>query len=172
LFGANTVHAVSSRQLFIGTGDKYEILVYSLDGKLEHVWRRPTAPDTLTPAAITDTIRKLGELTRDAASRRLVLHWLSKAKRRTHYPFYFELRTDDRDRLWVRTTPPGVGRPQHWDVFRPDGLFLVTLELPANVRVLSLEDGIIIGLAVAPDGHTHALAFEPDVDLESPRSGG
>ncbi len=40
--------------------------------------------------------------------------------------------TDDRDRLWVRREV-GTGEPARWDVFSPDGAFLITIRGPANV---------------------------------------
>ena len=63
------------------------------------------------------------------------------------WPYFEELHVDRQQRLWVgRPSMPGGGS-RDWDVFGPDGTYLGSVELPADVEVMEIVGPMIWGLS-------------------------
>lgn len=133
---------------YLGTGDAFELAVFSLQGKRVGTIRDPRP---LVPV----TSRHIDEHIRERLEGRLIRGRLSKAQLEMVYrdleypavfPAYGRLLVDPEDNVWIEDYPiPGATR-RGWSVFSKTGVALARTEVPANFEVLEVGTSYVLGI--------------------------
>jgi len=121
--------AVGESYIYIGDGATYEIGQYDQGGRLLRRIRRDTERRRISSSDRRAFEEMLAGLIPD-------IQWL------THFPYYFELHTDERGRLWVQQPSDALHETQTWAVFESDGRWVEDVVMPfpsMNHRVLSID---------------------------------
>jgi hypothetical protein len=143
-FFRNTWWAIGTDRVFVGDSDRYEVLVYGLDGTLRQIIRldRPAEPVTDADRVAYETLRResVEPGARPAIERLLrALEW-----HRTK-PAFGRLYADTENRLWAK---PHVELrfDAPYDVFDTSGVYLGKVTLPDGVEPLEIGTDYVIGL--------------------------
>jgi hypothetical protein len=151
LFGRSVHLELSPEGLWAGDDDRWEIVLYGMDGAPRRVVRR------------TGTARRAGRELVEAhwraqvaeangaspATRARVSEELRTLREvlptRATLPFYQRLKTDAGGNLWVQEfRAPGDGAPR-WSVFDPRGRWLGTVETPEGLNVVEIGPDWVLG---------------------------
>jgi hypothetical protein len=143
-FGRTTTYAAAATRFYVADSDTYEIDVYSVDGRLTHIFRKQQRPLVVTDAdvrALEDSV--LANET-DPILRRA---WARRPPAPATMPAYVpDIHVDPDLNLWVRE----YGRPgdpnRTYSVFAEDGVFLGTVILPRGLAILDVGRDYILGL--------------------------
>jgi hypothetical protein len=142
-FARETYMRAGAEWLYVGRGDRYEILGFDRTGALRRIIRTDQAPIPVTSEIIAAQRRQ--RRGRNSPSRPIVdpkidAIWYPKV-----LPAYGALRIDPAQRLWVQDYPiPGEKQPR-WKVFNADGALLGTVLTPADVEVLEIGTDYLLG---------------------------
>ena len=160
LFGRSTSLAVYRDTYAVARNDQFEIKLYSADGRLKTVLRKDVEPRTVTADAIEVLQRaQLADISETERRYRLrmframaipsTMPAFGRAIRRQGWNP--PIRFDDLGNLWVLEYDlPGTD-PLRWSVFRNDGQFLGTVDLPAEFEPLHIGDDFVVGRAQDSD---------------------
>jgi len=154
----------------------FEVRFWALDGTLRTVGRRDVDPTPVTD----DDHREFLEAFSDPVDRTVLSRvWNSwdDALPRTR-PFFTQLLVDAEGRAWVREAedilpagedPAREARPdsgESWSVFAPDGIWLGSIQLPSEMRLVALGDAVLVAAVPDPRGgesiRIHRLVEEFD----------
>jgi hypothetical protein len=150
-FGRESQIAIGTDRVYVGPGDRYEILVFSVTGATLPAIRKPG----ITPLPLTtvdvNAARDMA-IAEAPSNRRSAIE-----SRYAAYPYprflpaYAALLIDAGDNLWVqdhpRPTLPGV----RWTVFSPQGEQLAEITLPRALTVFEIGADYILGRYLDPD---------------------
>jgi hypothetical protein len=145
-FARVEARAVSSDRLFLGDGDRYEIDVFTTDGRFVRSIRRMQQPRTVTPG---DLARQREEvLTRYAKSPRRAVAERILAEIPVHetMPAFSSFRGDAVGNLWVEEYRVTANDPPRWTVFDSTGRMLGALEVPRSLRILEIGANELLGI--------------------------
>jgi len=144
--GKRTLVAVGDSLIYVGTGDDYEVALYSLDGD-----RVGTLRDSVETRPITDKLvdafidRILGE-TEDPAERRRARSHYEALEYPDRTPAYLDMLAGRDGHLWIEAFRlPGA--PQRWRVYTADGKRVAAVEMPPRFRLVEAGDDYLLGVA-------------------------
>lgn len=156
-YGPDAVGAVSGDAIFGGNGATYEIRRFTPSMGLTAIIRRdePLVPLTAERVAwqLDSLLGAVPPARRDMMRERLV----SRPAPATMAAFS-QIVADDVGRIWVGRPSAlidgavGIKETRDWDVFDADGRFVGAVALPTSLRVMSISDGHIVGVALDADG--------------------
>lgn len=164
LFGARRQAVAVSDGLVTGISDQFELRRYDLDGRVVRVIRRAWEPQPV-PDGLRERYTE-AYVTSPGESGNSVPESLQQQRRQiqeatpvaTSLPAFTRLRADPDDNLWVRETDPehlvlaqqGWNTfepvPSRWNIFDPEGIWLGTVETPANFVIMQIGRDHIAGL--------------------------
>lgn len=159
-FGLSTATAVHGDALYVATGERYEVAVYGLDGRMRMAIR---ADAPRLPVAREDMAayrRELVNLGGDAESRRREQALLEAAPYPESMPAVAGVKVDAEGSVWVQDTQrPASGAPQTWTVFGPDGILRGAVQLPPGLRVTEIGPDWVLGLALDANQGEHVRLY-------------
>jgi len=142
--------AIGRDRVYIGTADRYEILVFSTTGTPLPSITRTAAPIPVTPAdieaALENDVSQFGERSRKSTTGEYASMTLPKT-----LPPYRALRVDAADMLWVQDYPRAGSAVVTWRVFASDGRPVAEVVLPAALDVYEIGLDYVLGRAVDED---------------------
>ena len=151
-YGRNASAAVFGDRWYYGSGDSWEIEVYSADGALTHLFRRDEPNrsvtqewiDEYTPTALTTTdVQRVTLLRRGASSGSGLVSTRPGVIFPETLPAYRSFMASDDGSLWVENyTLPG--EQPSWVVFRDDGRYLGEVETPIGAEVTHIGDDFVL----------------------------
>jgi hypothetical protein len=145
--------ATSDSLLYIGTGDTYEIRVYTEHGRLVRIIRRSVPARRLTQdtiAAYRDAL--LAEATNDEW-RQSVRNRLKDQPWPSVLPAHTVVSVDSNGLLWVRRFAiRHLSKTVAWDVFSHDGKLLGSVTMPADLYVREIGNDYVLGVRYTDDG--------------------
>ncbi len=158
-YGRKALAATLGEHVVTGTGERYELHVYTLTGALTAIYRRDTADIALDAARLTHYVDSLAGLQRTDDRRAQIREWLAGAPVPRAMPAFTQMVVEDGERLWLArpTTIGSATRP--WDVLAADGTFLGTVRLPAGLRVMSIAHGHLVGVSRDEDDVEYVDVF-------------
>jgi hypothetical protein len=145
--GKYLVHGLGDDLIYVGTADRYEIQVLDLTGALTAIYRRDTGPLTydemrLDDWATLETQRDPGSADHVERTRTAV----AKYDKPEILPAYSRFLIDKTGHLWVEDffLP---GEPlRSWSVFRADGVWLGTVEVPVRFEIKEISGDRVLGV--------------------------
>ena len=131
-------------RLYLGETGRYEIRVWSLDGRFERIIRRPGTTRPPTPEEVEEGYERAavfifpdrGNI--DAVRGHIQLP--------DSVPPIQSIAVDAEGYLWVGTRSLGPAHPNRFEVFAPDGRLLGGVELPAGVRLVDIGVEYVLGV--------------------------
>ena len=144
-YGRIPVATVQGNRWYYGSGDSWEIEVYSPDGALTHLFRRDE-PNRPVTQEMVDEYRE-----RDSGSRTDIPSTVSAARSRMRasvpipetMPAYQRFLAGDDGSLWVQSYSRSGEQPS-WAVFRDDGRYLGVVDTPMGARVTHIGDDFVL----------------------------
>jgi hypothetical protein len=145
-FGKQPSGAVTANRVYLGSGDRYEILGYAPDGSLERIIRLVQDPTPLDEDDVSRYIEAEVSEAEDEEAARDLRSAFAEIPFPEELPAYLGFRTDPLDCLWVEESRlPGDETPV-WTVFDPEGTLLARVALPVGIEVLEIGEDYILGL--------------------------
>jgi hypothetical protein len=145
-FGKHAMAAAAPDRMYFGSGDRWEIEGYGVDGRLDRLIRldRDLVPVTQDlAAAYADEEVAEAE---DEADAREIRQSIEEMPLPDFLPAFAGLHSDEAGNLWVeRSRGPGDPIPV-FDVFDPDGALFGEVRLPVSLEVLDIGDDYLLGL--------------------------
>ena len=137
-----TVTAFGDRW-FYGSGESWEIGVYSPDGVLTHLFRRdePNRPFTPEVEEEDDESDSGPRSDQDAAFD----EFFASMPVPETFPAYRSFMVSDDGSLWVENYLHPSEQPS-WEVFRDDGRYLGVVETPMGARVMQIGDDFLLAI--------------------------
>jgi len=153
-FGRAAVTALDGDRWYYGSSDRYEIEVYSPDGRLLRLIRRAVENRPIT----NDVVRAFREevAARESSDKDFMRFLLELAFPAT-MPAYDALLVDDERHLWVGEpfrwlSYSLAGDERRWDVFDRDGVFLGTVTHPTEFTPTQIGADYVLGTWRDDDG--------------------
>lgn len=138
--------AAAGDRIHLGTGDSREIRTYGVDGDLARLvrgGRRGGAVTAEIREAYVDAVaERVGDRVDEQALRRRFREWPWPDR----MPAHDYLAADAAGGVWVRSFPPPGADSATWNVYGPDGREEGRWRAPASLRILSVEDRIVLAL--------------------------
>jgi hypothetical protein len=148
--GRQPVIAIGSDRVFVGTGEKYEILVYDFQGNRLGAIRKPGADIPVTRADIDlELSRELAGAT-EAAQQRTTKDYATFEFPKM-LPAYTKMMVDSDGLLWVADYPRGKGATLRWTIFEQTGKQVSEVLLPAWLEVSEIGRDYVLGKYVDRD---------------------
>ena len=139
--------AIGRDRVYIGTADRYEILVFSTTGTPLPSISRTAVPIPVTPAdieaALESDVSQFGERSRKSTTEEYASMTLPKI-----LPPYRALMVDAADMLWVQEYPRAGSAVVTWRVFGADGRTVAEVVLPAALDVYEIGLDYVLGRVV------------------------
>ncbi|HUE97046.1 MAG TPA: hypothetical protein VMN39_10320 [Longimicrobiaceae bacterium] len=136
---------VQAGRFYYGSGDRYEIAVYGLDGALVELVRKAVPNRPVTPA-----MREADQERRRAAASTRTEPKTRPAGDELPYPdslpAFRQLRLDREGWLWVQDYGLPGEMLSSWSVFDPAGRWVTDLQLPTRWRILDIGPDYILAL--------------------------
>lgn len=157
LWGKETVWAASGDTVYLGMSDTPEIRVVDRRGTVRRLIRWAAEPAPVTAADRARFAERRRERLRERPREVTIFPPLDRFPVPDRKPLYSKIVVDDEGNLWLRGYPESaVGwphvfypeasdPPEEWEVFDPAGRWLGTVEIPAALEVLEIQDGYVIG---------------------------
>lgn len=158
-FGTVTSVAIANDRLYVATGDRYEIEVYTLEGGLTELIRK-----RYTPARVTaKDIQRFKEVMLDTLSfprwRQLVEPLFDQVQHRETMAAYGRMLVDETGHLWVEEyLRPGDEQPL-WTVFSPEGKMLGDVETPPDLQLVQVGRDFVLGVRKDTLGVEHVQLY-------------
>ena len=145
--GKITSIAIASDVVYVGTGDAFEVAVYSLGGeRLAPVHEgRPQAPVTRSDIAayIEDQVERRSGSRFD---RKAVEQFYGRLEFPKTFPAYGRLLVDPMENLWIEDYPiPGQG-VRGWSIYSRRGGRMAQLRVPSNLEIVDLGPNNVVGI--------------------------
>jgi hypothetical protein len=148
--GKQPAIALASDQLYIGSADRYEIMVFDLSGKQVTTIRKSVSNLETTSEDIQYAIDKAvagrGPEIRARIERSYAEMQLPKT-----IPAYAALKVDARDNLWVQDYPRTKSPVVQWTVFDPRGREIAAVALPVHLEAYEIGDDYVLGRFMDPE---------------------
>jgi len=143
-FGKKTAFAVAGDRFYVADNATYEIQVYSVDGRLTHLFRKRHTPLVVTDAdvsALRDSVFA------NESDRILLRSWDNRPPPPETMPAYAPYIHIDRElNLWVREYTRVGAREWAYSVFNEGGVFLGMVPFPMGLTVLDIGRDYVLGL--------------------------
>jgi hypothetical protein len=143
--GKRTLVAVGDSLIYVGTGDAYEVALYSLNGQRVGTLRDSVDTRPITHELVDTYIdRVLGE-TEDAAKRRAARSRYEALKYPDRTPAYLDMLAGRGGRLWIEAFRL-PGDPQVWRVYTAKGKRVATVRMPPRFQLMEAGEDYILGV--------------------------
>lgn len=146
-FGRATVFALHDDHLYVGSGERFEVEVRSLDGTLRRLVRGPSPS-----LEIEDSLRAayLAEQLANARPERhpVVRQEVAEMEWPPAYPAYTALRVDPSGVAWLRRFAVGTSRPEQWGLLDPARGYLGDVTLPAGHTLVDVGIDYVLVMAL------------------------
>ena len=144
-FGRDLATAVGGDRFYVGENDRYEIAVYSADGKLAQLVRRRVGARRVTRAdrKALDSARVAsfnGNIPPDTKREYAAIPVPSTM------PAYRWMRASRDGHLWVQDYLAHRDTVARWSVFDPDGRFLGSVPMPRRFEPMEIGDDYALGV--------------------------
>ncbi|MCW5825752.1 MAG: hypothetical protein KIT38_04375 [Gemmatimonadaceae bacterium] len=150
-YGLRSLAAVAGPYVFVGNGERYELLRIDTRAQRVDTLRRDVPPTPLSAARRAFYIDSVAASV-PAARRDLVRQRFVDAPVRRSMPYFEAIATDDRGNVWLARPQERSGGTREWDVLASDGRLLRTVRLPASLAVTSVANGFVVGVSRDDDG--------------------
>lgn len=141
-------------KIYIGSADKYTISVFSSSGSLERTFGKEYTPISVSNALqkeISDSLQIVPSMPNPDEYERIL----------RFYPIFRFLSIDESNRIWIALYFPreeGVMDSTKFDVYSPDGKYLFSTEIQANIYPrLIFKNGFIYTLVQDESGFQKAV---------------
>lgn len=146
LFGHTQLAAVNGERAVFGDNESYELAVYTPDGALERLVRRPQAPRPVTDDALEALLKTRLDRVSDPARRQSMERSYREIPHPSTMPSYEAVFLDDAGNLWVHDFEPTPSTPPRWTVFDPEGRMLGSVALPDRFRPMQIGSDFVLGV--------------------------
>ncbi|HEX7121826.1 MAG TPA: hypothetical protein VF178_05590 [Gemmatimonadaceae bacterium] len=142
--GKQPAVAIASDRIYIGTADRYEILVFDLSGSPRDTIRKSAVNLQTKPADIEAF--KEREIAAEGERRRAAIE-----RRYADFPFpetvpaYANFVVDADENLWVQDYPRGQATTVTWTVFDRTGGQVAEIALPTDLTVFEIGHDYVLG---------------------------
>ncbi|HVT43401.1 MAG TPA: 6-bladed beta-propeller, partial [Thermoanaerobaculia bacterium] len=143
-FARVPVTAVAGNAVHFGSASTYELYTYSANGELERVVRLSMQPRAVTAADIDQYRRERLELAEREGMRPSMERMLSVLPFPGTMPPYDRAIADSEGNVWLSDYRPARHEPATWRVFSPDGVFLGSIDAPAQFEVIQIGTDFIL----------------------------
>jgi hypothetical protein len=143
-FGKQPVVAIGANRAYIGTAERFEIMVFDLSGKRIGTLQDQVPLSPVTKADIEKEIALTPQNNSEAAQKRLEASYASMVLPRT-MPAYGAFVVDALDNLWVQAYKRAGSKQVRWTVFTPEGTLLARVMLPTDLTVHEIGRDYILG---------------------------
>ena len=144
--GKRTLVAVGDSLIYVGTGDDYEVALYSLDGQRVGTLRDSVETLPITDALVESYVDHIVGDTEDAAERRKARSDYEALQYPDRTPAYVDMLTVRDGHLWIEAFRL-PGEPQVWRVYTAEGKRVATVEMPPRFRLMEAGDDYVLGVA-------------------------
>lgn len=154
-YGRTTSAATAGNQLYVGTGERYEIAVFDTTGALVRVVRVPVEPDSLTGAAADSYVARMRSRVPpgdSVSADRALADALEHAPFPRRLPAYERVLVDSSGVIWVLDAMPVTRESVTWRVFAADGRYLGVVPMPSRLVVHEIGTDYVLGLWSSDDG--------------------
>ena len=150
-YGLRSLAAVAGPFVFVGNGERYELLrIDTRSGRVDTL-RRTVAETPLSAERRAFFIDSIASSVPESR-RAVVRQRFADAPVRQSMPYFEAIATDDRGNVWLARPQERSGTARAWDVLSSEGRFLRTVALPAALAVHAIADGFVIGVSRDEDG--------------------
>ncbi len=143
-FGLESQKDVADNLLYFGSSDSYEIRVFTSQGTLQRIIRRPVANPVLSREEARAYEDRLLERLPEMSPPFRELH--RQIELPTTKPAYSRIIVDSDGNLWVAEYPSDDSDVSLWNVFDPDGRWLGTVETPYGGFVYQIGEDFLLGV--------------------------
>ncbi len=158
-FGRATVFAGDAQRIAIGSGERLEFEIRSLDGALSGIVRGPD-PDLAIDDAILDSYRTTHLAGDDSAARATLAE--GGLPMPPSYPAYSRIIVDQEGYVWVERFVLPWSIERRWGVFAPDGVFLGHVTFPSEFQMMGVDTDRLIGVVEDEVGGIRVRLYELD----------
>ena len=148
--GKQPTIALADDRFYLGTADRYEIMVFDLSGKQVTTIRKSISNLETTPDDIQYAIEKevggRGPEIRARVERSYAEMQLPKT-----IPAYAAMKVDARENLWVQDYPRTKSPVVQWTVFDPRGREIAAVALPVYLEAYEIGDDYVLGRFLDPE---------------------
>lgn len=160
-FGPVTSAAVHHDEVYVATGERYEVAVYGPDGRLRRIIRNraPAVPVTRREReSYAENMLQAGGTPEEQRARQALIR--TAPFPRTMAPIE-RLNVDDAGNLWVREaqSPDTWDRRTRWSVFAPDGRRIARVEAPGRFVPDELGHDRVLAHTLDSDGTPHVRLY-------------
>ena len=148
--GKEPVIAIGRDRVYIGTADRYEIMVFDLAGNRVTTITRPNVDLQTTKEDIEYDKEKQIAGRGDSIRKRVELSYASMPLPKT-IPAYARFVVDADDYLWVQDYPRAQAATVRWSVFDRAGNAVTDVALPTHLEVYEVGRDYVLGRYVDPD---------------------
>lgn len=140
---------------------------YDVRGRLERIVRWQASR---VPVAQRDIDRAIDNRVARAGARAAELRkWYRDAPAAEAFPFYDQLYVDRQMHLWVRAyDESGEAAERLWFVFDPDGRAVTQVRLPAELRLLEVDEDSLLAVHTDDLGVEHVQLWRMDHPIRTP----
>lgn len=136
--------AVGANRIYIGTADRYEILVFDLEGNPVDTIRK-AVPSLATTRADIENAKEKELASNDETWRAGIERDYATMPFPKTVPAYTSLVVDSEDHLWVQEFPRVRTPEVRWSVFSPAGAPVAEVQLPADLEVYEIGRDYVLG---------------------------
>lgn len=143
-FGLESQEDVAGNRLYFGSSDSYEIQVFTSEGTLQRIIRRPVANPVLSGEEARAYQDRLLERMPEMSPTGRQLH--RQIELPATKPAYSRITVDSDGYLWVAEYPGDDDEASLWNVFDPEGRWLGTVATPYGGFVYQIGSDFLLGV--------------------------
>lgn len=146
LFGAWAKSAPLGGSIIYGPGDRFELREVAPDGRTTRLIRLDVPRRPVTEADKDAFLEGVRERMREQGQLAFFERLYADADAPEYFPAHFDIRVDDRGRIWVQDYQPFSARVERtWHVFDAEGMYLGSLPFPAGFTVHQIASDKVVG---------------------------
>jgi hypothetical protein len=137
---------MTSNEVFVGTGDGFEVASFTLDGTRGRTLRETRTPVALTAGHVDRFVSRLAARRAGRGSAGEVERIYRELEYPKEFPPYAALMTDGQNNLWVEGFPIPGEATRKWFVYSSAGVAIASLQVPSNFEVLGAGRDYVYGI--------------------------
>jgi hypothetical protein len=143
-FGRQPMVAIGSNRVYVSTGERYEIKVFSLTGAPLPAITRNVPPVPVTKADIEAELEREISSSGEGARKRITADFAAMTLPK-QLPPHGALVVDANDQLWVQDVPRGASPSVLWRIFDPAGRAVAQVTLPRALEIFEIGADFVLG---------------------------
>lgn len=143
--GKRTSVAVGDRRVYVGTGDRFEIVVFSLKGERVGAIRDTVSRVELTPERVEAYIEHAVSRIEGRREREEMREYYAGFEYPERGPAHLELLVGEDGNVWVEQFPL-PGEAPRWRVYSPGGERLATVTMPRRFELMAAGEDYVLGV--------------------------